>query len=222
MLHALAAARSEREVWWLYSAADGAHHAFRTEADALLDRLPRARRHVRYTHPRSGDHGHDAAGRPTAEALAALNLPTDAEAYLCGPSTFLTDLTATLAGLGVDPARIYTEVFGTAAAITPGIVAGRSTRPHPPTGPPGPGPGVTFARSDLTALWDPTCTSLLELAEACEITVRWSCRTGVCQTCRTGLLDGTVAYAPDPLEPPADGEVLLCCSRPSTPAVLDL
>jgi ferredoxin len=81
---------------------------------------------------------------------------------------------------------------------------------------------VTFARSDLTATWAPAYASLLELAEACDIAVRWSCRTGVCQTCRTGLLAGTVAYAPDPLEPPADGEILLCCARPGTELILDL
>jgi ferredoxin-NADP reductase len=222
MLHALAADRSEREIWWLHTARDGARHPFRAEADALLDRLPRAHRHVRYTHPRPTDRSHDAVGRPTAPALAALGLPAAAEAYLCGPTSFLTGLTAALTQLGLDPARIHTEIFGTAPGITPGIAATRSARPHPPTGPPGSGPAVTFARSDLTATWAPAYASLLELAEACDIAVRWSCRTGVCQTCRTGLLAGTVAYAPDPLEPPADGEILLCCARPGTELILDL
>jgi ferredoxin-NADP reductase/MOSC domain-containing protein YiiM len=222
MLHALAAGRSERDVWWLHTARDGTRHPFRAEADALLDRLPRAHRHVRYTHPRPTDRAYDAVGRPTAAALAALGLPTDAEAYLCGPTSFLPELTAALTQLGLDPARIHTEIFGTAPSITPGITANRSARPHPPPGPPGSGPAVTFARSDLTATWAPAYASLLELAEACDIAVRWSCRTGVCQTCRTGLLAGTVAYAPDPLEPPADGEILLCCALPAAELILDL
>jgi ferredoxin len=81
---------------------------------------------------------------------------------------------------------------------------------------------VTFARSNLTVNWDPDRSTLLELAEACAVPVRWSCRTGVCQTCRTGLLSGAVQYAPDPLEPPADGEVLMCCSHPESAVVLDL
>jgi ferredoxin-NADP reductase/MOSC domain-containing protein YiiM len=222
MLHALAAGRSERDIWWLHTARDGTRHPFRAEADALLDRLPRAHRHVRYTHPRPADRGHDAVGRATAPALAALGLPTDGEAYLCGPTSFLTELTAALTQLGLDPARIHTEIFGSAPSITPGITATRSARPHPPPGPPGSGPAVTFARSDLMTTWAPAYASLLELAEACDIAVRWSCRTGVCQTCRTGLLAGSVAYAPDPLEPPADGEILLCCARPGAEVILDL
>ena len=222
MLHALAAGRSERDIWWLHTARDGTRHPFRAEADALLDRLPRGHRHVRYTHPRPTDRDHDAVGRPTAPALAALGLPTDAEAYVCGPTSFLTELTAALTQLGLDPARIHTEIFGAAPSITPGITATRSARPHPPPGPPGSGPAVTFARSDLTATWAPAYASLLELAEACDIAVRWSCRTGVCQTCRTGLLAGSVAYAPDPLEPPGDGEILLCCARPIAELIVDL
>jgi hypothetical protein len=36
----------------------------------------------------------------------------------------------------------------------------------------------------------------------------------VCHTCVTPLLAGGVTYSPDPLEPPADGEVLICCAQP--------
>ena len=68
----------------------------------------------------------------------------------------------------------------------------------------------------------PDYASLLELAEACDVPVRWSCRTGVCHTCETGLLSGTVGYAPDPVEPPAAGSTLICCSQPSGDLVLDL
>jgi ferredoxin-NADP reductase/MOSC domain-containing protein YiiM len=222
MLHALAGTRSAREVWWMHTARDGAHHPFRDEADALLGRLPHARRHVRYTRPRPSDRGHDATGRPTRLALADLGLPTGAAAYLCGPAAFLTDVTAALTDLGLDPDRIHTEVFGAMPGLTPGIRGARPGAPHPPPGPPGPGPAVTFTRSGLTTSWSPAHASLLELAEACAVPVRWSCRTGVCQTCRTGLVAGTVAYAPQPLDPPVEGEVLICCARPANEVVLDL
>ena len=52
--------------------------------------------------------------------------------------------------------------------------------------------------------------------------VRWACRTGVCHTCETGLLSGTVDYAPDPVDDPADGNALICCSQPRGDLVLDL
>jgi ferredoxin len=70
--------------------------------------------------------------------------------------------------------------------------------------------------------WDPAYATLLELAEACDVPTRWSCRTGVCHTCETGLLSGGVDYQPDPLEPPATGDALLCCSRPRGEITLDL
>ena len=84
------------------------------------------------------------------------------------------------------------------------------------------GPPVSFARSGITAAWDRKFASLLELAEACDVPVRWSCRAGVCHTCMTGLIDGSIIYNPEPLERPAPGNVLVCCSRPSASVTLDL
>ncbi len=81
---------------------------------------------------------------------------------------------------------------------------------------------IQFARSDLAIPWSEDCGSLLELAEACDVPVRWSCRTGVCQTCESTLIAGDVSYRPDPVEPPPEGGVLICCSQPRGDIVLDL
>jgi ferredoxin len=81
---------------------------------------------------------------------------------------------------------------------------------------------AAFARSDVSARWDPRYGSLLQLAEACDVPVRWSCRTGVCQTCETALTSGTVSYTPDPVDDPADGSAFICCSQPRDDLVLDL
>jgi ferredoxin len=81
---------------------------------------------------------------------------------------------------------------------------------------------VSFARSGLTVRWDPACRSLLELAEACDVPVRWACRTGVCHSCETGLINGHVTYRPEPLDPPAEGNALTCCSQPAGDVDLDL
>jgi hypothetical protein len=35
-------------------------------------------------------------------------------------------------------------------------------------------------------------------------------------------VDGAVDYAPDPLEAPAAGNVLICCSRPRGDVIIDL
>jgi ferredoxin len=81
---------------------------------------------------------------------------------------------------------------------------------------------VTFARSGISTPFPDSRGSLLELADACDVPARWSCRTGVCHTCVTPLLSGRVTYEPAPLEPPPDGDVLICCARPGGDIVLDM
>jgi ferredoxin len=81
---------------------------------------------------------------------------------------------------------------------------------------------VSFARSGLDVRWGPSFQSLLELAEACDVPVRFACRTGVCHTCESGLVAGTVDYRPDPVDTPSDGNVLICCAQPSGDVVIDL
>jgi len=149
-------------------------------------------------------------------------LPGDADAYLCGPPAFMADMSAALALAGIQAARIRTEVFGAGPAQTPGIAAAPARKPHAPAGQPGSGPVVSFARSDLAVPWGSGYASLLEFAEACDVPVRWSCRVGVCHTCETTLISGTVRYAPAPVDDPADGSILICCSQPREDLVLDL
>jgi ferredoxin-NADP reductase/MOSC domain-containing protein YiiM len=225
MLHALAADGSARDVWWLHGARCRAEQPFAAESRALLASLARGHLHVCYSRPGPGDvlgRDYQTLGRLSASTLAALELPRDADAYICGPSAFMADMSAALVALGIDRGRVRTEIFGAAPAQTPGIAAAATRPPHQPSGQPGDGPEVAFARSGLTVRWDRGCASLLELAEACDVPVRWSCRTGVCHTCETDVMSGAVSYAPDPLEDPAEGSVLICCSQPRGDLVLDL
>ncbi|HTS99717.1 MAG TPA: MOSC and FAD-binding oxidoreductase domain-containing protein [Streptosporangiaceae bacterium] len=226
MLHALAASGSGRDVWWLHGARSHAEEPFAAEAGSLVRELARGHRHIYYSHPSAGDIPDGAeqqsAGHLTPQALAALHIPRDADAYLCGPASFMADMSAGLASLGIAGARIRTEIFGAAPPQTPGIAAAPARPPHPPEGGPSDGPQVGFARSGLTVRWGPGYASLLELAEACDVPVRWSCRTGVCHTCETALLAGEVGYAPDPVDDPAAGDVLICCSQPRGDLTLDL
>jgi len=225
MLHALADAASGRDVWWLHGARNRAEEPFAEESRSLLAALARGHRHVCYSRPAAGEvagRDDETAGRLSASVLAELGLPRDADAYICGPATFMAEISAALIELGVDRTRVHTEIFGAAPSSTPGIAAGSARPPHLPAGPPGDGPEVAFARSGLTVRWDRGYGSLLELAEACDVPVRWSCRTGVCHSCETGLLSGTVSYAPDPVDEPASGSTLICCSQPSGDLVLDL
>jgi ferredoxin-NADP reductase/MOSC domain-containing protein YiiM/ferredoxin len=225
MLHALAAEASPRDVWWLYGARDGADHPFAREARDLLQGLKRSHSHVRYSRPLPHDRlgqDFDAPGRLSLALLSDLGAPRDADFYLCGPALFMRDLTAGLRAWGTEPSRIHTETFGSIEASTPGVIGASSRAPHQPPDPEGTGPLVSFARSGLNVRWDIQFQSLLELAEACDVSVRWSCRTGVCHSCESRLIAGTVAYQPDPVEAPGDGNLLICCSKPRGDIVIDL
>jgi ferredoxin len=226
MLHALVAGtQSSREVWWLHGARNRAEEPFATESRSLLQALPSGHRYVCYSRPSPGDaagRDYQRAGRLTASVLATLDLPRDSDAYVCGPAEFMTEMASALRDLGVDASRIRTEIFGPAPAITPGVTPTPTRSPHHPESEATDGPQIGFARSGLTVHWDARYASLLDLAEACDVPARWSCRTGVCHTCETSLLSGTIGYAPDPVDNPADGNVLICCSHPVDDAVLDM
>jgi len=223
MLHQLAESRSEREVCWLYGARGPAEHPFAAEAHDLLTGLPNTSEHVFYsagTPPE--DRVHATRGRLTKEALTALGIPAGASAYICGPSSFMSDMRDALTALGLGAADIHTELFVALPATTPGITGQHPVAPHQPPGPPAGGPQVTFARSGITTGFGDRWRSVLDLADACDVPTRWSCRTGVCHTCVTPLLSGDITYNPGPLEPPASGEILICCAQPSTDLVLDM
>ncbi|MFD6549711.1 MOSC domain-containing protein, partial [Streptomyces sp. NPDC058398] len=184
MLHRLAAARSARPVWWIQVAHDRTSQAFSDEAHALLAQLPDTHEHTYYTSeaPRP-EQPHITHGRPTVSSLKDLGIPDDADAYVCGPPPFMDVLGGFLRTHGLSPERIHTEQFSALPAINPGITPAAAVRPHQPPGPSGSGPLVTFALSGITTPWSPEHASILELAEACDIPTRWSCRSGVCHTC---------------------------------------
>lgn len=81
---------------------------------------------------------------------------------------------------------------------------------------------VNFQRSGLVVLWDDTYANLLDLAEAVDLELPFSCRVGSCMTCETKLLSGTVKYEPEPFAEVPTGWVLPCCSRPTSAITLDI
>ena len=224
MLHQLAQARSEREVWWIYSARRPRERPLAAEARALLQSLPHTREQLFYSQatPAELHREHAVAGHVTKDTLAVLGLPASAQAYVCGPPAYMADVRDALSAAGIEPARIHTELFAALPSANPGVVGHAVPPPHPPPGPPGTGPQVTFARSGISTPFAASWRSLLDLADACDVPTRWSCRTGVCHTCVTPLLSGAVSYSPDPLEAPSDGQVLICCSQPRSDIVLDM
>jgi ferredoxin-NADP reductase/MOSC domain-containing protein YiiM len=226
MLHALAVAHSTRQVWWLHAARDQQHHPFAAEVHRLMLLLAHGRSYVCYSRPDVSDkmgEKFDAEGHLSLSVFREVGFPREAEVYLCGPARFMAEMKEMLITFGVVSKRIHLEIFNGGESMTPGVVGAMARAPHLPEGDADTGPLISFARSGVAAHWKASVyQSILELAEACDVPVRWSCRSGVCHNCESGLIAGTVSYQPDPLDAPADGNVLICCSQPRDNLVVDL
>ena len=227
MLHALATRAPRRPTFWIHGARDGRSHAFARESSQLLGRLANGRRHIAYSRPQATDRlglDYDATGHVGRSTLEGLGVPKDADFYLCGPPAFLEAMTQELGAWGAPAARIHSELFVGGESMTPGVKTSLpQVPPHPPAANTGTGPLVSFVRSGVAVRWASSgYQTLLELAEACDVPVRWSCRTGVCHSCESGLVSGAVAYDGEPLAPPAEGNLLICCSRPVDDVAVDL
>jgi ferredoxin-NADP reductase/MOSC domain-containing protein YiiM len=226
MLYALASAHSTRRVLWLHAARDRQHHPFAAEVRHLMPALAHGRSFVCYSKPASRDkmgEDFDATGHLSRSVFDEVGIQREADVYLCGPTRFMADMKETLAAMDVALERIHVEIFNGSEALTPGVVGAATRAPHLPEDDANTGPLVSFARSGIAAHWKAsTYQSILELAEACDVPVRWSCRTGVCHNCESGLVSGAVTYGPEPLEKPADGNLLVCCSQPTGDVVVDL
>jgi len=226
MLHSLAAERSTKQILWLHAARDREHHPFAAEVRRLMLALTHGRRYVCYSRPGSHDHlgeDFDATGHLSRSVFDDAGVSPDADVYLCGPNRFMADMKNALSMLGVAPERIHVEIFNGSESMTPGVVGDATRPPHLPKDGAKTGPLISFARSGIAAHWDASAyQSILELAEACDVPVRWSCRTGVCHNCESGLVSGAVAYSPEPLDKPAYGNLLVCCSQPIRDVVIDL
>ena len=226
MLHALSSQQSTRQVLWLHTARDRQHHPFAVEARRLMLSLAHGRSYVSYSAAGPNDRlgeDFDATGRLSQQILSEVGVSRDADVYLCGPAPFMADMKKALAALEIAPERIHAETFNGGESLNPGIVDSQKRTPHRPINEANTGPLVSFARSGIAAHWNgSTYQSILELAEACDVPVRWSCRTGVCHNCESGLVSGSISYDPDPLDPPARGNVLICCCRPQDDVVIDI
>ena len=225
MLHALAAVRSTREVLWLHAARDRLHHPFAAEVRRLVPALTGCRSYVCYSRPGLRDkmgEDFDGIGHLSRSVFDEVSVPREADVYLCGPARFLADMKEALTTVGVAPGRIHVELFNGSESMAPGVIGAATRAAHVPLDAAASGPLVSFARCGIAAHWTSSYQSILELAEACDVPVRWSCRTGVCHNCECGLVSGTVAYGPEPLDMPADGNLLVCCSQPAGDIVVDL
>jgi len=214
--------RMPREIWWIHSAQNSSHYPFAKEVSDLIAGITR----VHFARIFSRPTGEELQGRDFEELghlnismLERLGVPKNAAFYMCGPGAYLTSLSELLLAWGIASARVHVEAFGPSAAP-----AGQSphSKPHPPQDPGESGPLVTFVKSGVSFHWATQFHNLLEAAEACDVPVRWSCRSGVCHNCESGVISGELKYSPEPIDPPSSDRALICCASPTSDIELDL
>lgn len=218
MLEQLVAHADDRVVIFAHGARCGTQHSFAERVRRLIGRSSRGQAFVTYSRPDADDvceQDFDAVGRIRIADIEQRLGSLDADFYICGPAEFMRGMMWDLTDRGVDNDRIAYEAFGAAMLASP---EASPSRAHPDGRP----ITVTFARSGVSVLWSGDDLSLLSLAEKQGIRPEASCRTGLCGTCAKRLDAGTVDYFTEPGEEPAEGDVLLCCTRPTTDVMLDL
>ena len=220
MLNWIVTHQPQRPVWLFYGVRNRGDHIMYDHLRQLRETCPSVRASSRSIAVPRGSAAagidYDAEGHVTVGAISQILQGGDFAFYVCGPDAMMRQILQDLARWGVPEQLIAFEAFGS----------------------PGPGPGesgagfvegdvggapihVEFSRSRKRVRWSPAAGSLLELAEANGINMRYGCRSGGCGTCETALLGGDVAYAQQPLVQPKPGMCLACVARPTGDIVLD-
>jgi ring-1,2-phenylacetyl-CoA epoxidase subunit PaaE len=141
------------------------------------------------------------AGRLRELAARAFNVQAVDEFFICGPGSMVTDLSHTLQELGVT-GRIRSERFTVArdASHDTSPDVGRSPEPGPERAT-DQRPNADAGPVEVTVQMDgrrrsfpmpATGRSVLEGAESAGLELPFSCRDGICATCRAKVVDGEV------------------------------
>ncbi len=225
MMNAIVRSKSGRRVWFIHGARNGREHAFGAHVRSMAKENDKVTVHIRYSRPDSGDvegRDYDSEGHIDIDLLKQLLPFDDYEFYLCGPPPFMKALYCGLLSTGVDQSRVHYEFFGPASALSEEAEPHGQAPVRTPSEELGGECEVTFARSGVTATWNPECETILDLAEHQGLSPPYSCRSGICRTCMCELVEGEVDYLEEPLHAPDPGAVLICVSRPKTKLVLDV
>ena len=164
-------------------------------------------------------------GAKVAELAEVLFDPaTVDEVFVCGPGDMVTSIREALKSLGTT-APVHFERFTTTAALA-------SAAARAPAGAQAPAAVVT-AGATISVIQDgrrraftmlPTDASVLEAAERAGLDLPFSCRAGVCSTCRARVVNGAATMTHNvALENwELDAGFILCCQAQPTSRELEL
>jgi len=224
MLNAIVEVGSNRPTWFIHGSRNKREHAMGEHVRRVTEENSNVYSHIRYSKPSSEDKigpDYDDRGHVDIELVKHLVPDRNCDFYLCGPAPFMKSLFNGLLAWGVPEVRIHYEFFGPASVLkerakvsTPKHIAEASQCCEEIE--------VTFSKSGVKANWNPSFESILDLAEANGLSPDYSCRSGIYHTCMCKLEEGEVEYVLEPLDPPEEGSVLICCSKPRNNVVVDL
>jgi ring-1,2-phenylacetyl-CoA epoxidase subunit PaaE len=160
-------------------------------------------------------------GDKVREIIAAL-LPVASmdEVFICGPEAMIESTEKALLDAGVRPDRIHTERF--TSPTLEALPAGQrqsAVLGHPAVRESGEVELTVVVDGKPHQLWMNKDEHVLDVALNAGLDLPWSCKGGVCCTCRAKVMDGAVTMDKNfTLEPweTEKGFVLSCQARPTT------
>ena len=222
MLNAIVEVGSNRPTWFIHGNRNKLEHAMGEHIWRVTEENRYVHSHIRYSKPSSEDkigRDYDDKGHVDIELVKHLVPDKNCDFYLCGPAPFMKSLFSGLLDWGVPEVRIHYEFFGPASVLKDRAKVSTPKRLAEATQCCGE-IEVTFSKSGVKANWNPSFESILDLAEANGLSPDYSCRSGICHTCMCKLEEGEVDYVLEPLDPPDQGSLLICCSKPKTNVVI--
>ena len=171
-------------------------------------------------------------GRITAEKVGTLakgvaHLPDIAHVFLCGPGSMIKDVRNALFALGLPRERVHHEFFAAGGgAYRRSNPAAPSTSHEPPSS-----GAEDTAAAQVTVILDgmrhrfsvPAGRHVVDAAIEAGIRVPFSCKGGMCCTCRARIVEGAAVMANNySLEPweMEKGFILTCQAIPTTPQLV--
>jgi glycine betaine catabolism B len=207
-----------RDIVFVHSARTPADIVFRAELARLAALSPNLRTHFVCEGLGDETEWRGPIGRLSVQTLAEC-VPDymEREVFTCGPAGYMSAVRALLREGGHDPARYHQESFDLTADVVPQpLETAPETAQETFT--------VRLSRSSKTFTMTASET-VLSAARKAGVAIPSSCSQGVCGTCKTKMLEGSVDMKHN--GGIRDREVqkgfrLLCCSRPTSDLVLEL
>ena len=217
MLNGLVKQRTQHDVWLFYGVRNGAELIHAKHLMLVAEEHNNVHLILCFSQPGEREvkgtdyHVH---GRVDIGLLKDQLPSNNFDFYLCGPGPFMQSLIGGLNDWGIPSDNIHSEAFGPSSVIKKATSMAGDENPKQASH------KVFFAKSNKTVSWNGD-VSLLELAEANDVTLDSGCRAGNCGTCLTALREGQVDYD---IEHDADiekGSCLACICTPASDLIVD-